>query len=85
MWSYARLTQVAKKLGGPAGFVISLLGTGLAAGIALGVVGKTAVDKLTEEEKNNQIDNVPQKTAIDVQSTGELGNDPTAAMDETDD
>ena len=85
MWSYARLTQVAKKLGGPAGFVISLLGTALAAGITLGVVGKTAVDKLAEEEKNNQIDDVPQRTTIDVQSTGELGNDPIASMDETDD
>lgn len=52
---------------------------------SLGVVGKTAVDKLAEEEKNNQIDDVPQRTTIDVQSTEELGNDPNASMDETDD
>lgn len=45
MWSYARLTQIAKHFGGPAGLVLTIA----TSGITLGASGLYAIQQLSKK------------------------------------
>lgn len=54
MWNYARLSQIAKKCGGPVGLVAAIAASCLGCGIVIGSAGTRLVQKLKKESSTTQ-------------------------------